>query len=88
MAQEDKDLEGSLESTDSLEQQQPKKKRKDRRVEREYYDFIQVKDPISGQLIKQKVKITKYKAKGDRFSYQPAVEENELAYTTIADDEE
>jgi len=87
MAAENKDQENLSESTDSSEQQ-PKKKRKDRRVEREYYDFIQVKDPISGQLIKQKVKITKYKTKGDRFNYQPAVEEDELAYTTITDDGE
>lgn len=76
----------TTESTDNSEK--PKKKRKDRRVEREYYDYIEVTDPTSGQLIKQRVKITKYKTKGDRFSYKLAVEEEELGYSPIAEDED
>ena len=65
----------------------PKKKRKDRRVEKEYFDWIEVKDPTSGTLIRQKVKITKYKTRGARF-IKPAVEEEELGYEYTTEDED
>lgn len=75
-----------LDSTPSSEK--PKKKRKDRRVEREYFDWVEVKDPATGQLIKQKVKITRFKTKNERFKRKPAVEEEELGYDLQTGDED
>ena len=57
-----------------------KKKRKDRRVESEYYDEVEFTDPSTGKKIKQKVKVTKYKTKGDRFNRKPVISEEELNY--------
>lgn len=82
---QDKEQVSLPESTDNSEK--PKKKRKDRRVEREYYDFIEVTDPTTGKVIKQRVKVTKFKTKGDRFNYQPAIKEEELEYGSATEDE-
>ena len=38
---------------------------KDRRIEKEYFEEIEVTDP-NGKLIKQTVKITRYKAVGSK----------------------
>lgn len=63
----------------------PKKKRKDRRVEREYTEMMEVIDPKTGLTIKQKVKVTKYKTRGARFT-KPAVQEEELEFTIEDED--
>ncbi len=65
-------------STPSLEK--PKKKRKDRRLEREYFDWVEVKDPVTGDIIRQKVKIKRDKTKGERFSKKTVVEDEEIDY--------
>lgn len=67
--------------------EKPKKKRKDRRVEKEYWDWVEVKDPTTGETIKQKVKITKFKTKGDRFNKKTVVSEEELGYDQSYDEE-
>lgn len=79
-----------LKATEDSEQssEKPKKKRKDRRVEREYFDWVEVTDPTTGQVIKQKVKITRYKTKGGRFAAKPVVEEEELGYNYVKEDED
>lgn len=48
-----------------------KKKRKDPRVEEEYFEEVELTDPATGKVIKQKVKITRYRATG-----MPKVEGN------------
>lgn len=65
----------------------PKKKRKDRRVEREYFDLIEVVDPSTGEIIKQRVKITKYKTKGSMHRSKPAVTEDD-SYEPAVEDED
>lgn len=65
----------------------PKKKRKDRRVEQEYFELIEVKDPSTGEIIKQRVKITKYKTKGDRVKFKPVITEEDLGYELAADED-
>ena len=42
----------------------PNKRRKDPRIEKEYFEEIEVTDPLTGKKIKQKVKITRYRATG------------------------
>ena len=39
-----------------------KKKRKDARIEAEYFDKIEITDPITGKKSTHKVKITRYKS--------------------------
>lgn len=80
-----KELDSGTKLADSPEK--PKKKRKDRRVEKEYFDWIEVKDPTTGNVIRQKVKITKYKTRGARFT-KPAVQEEELGYEYTSEDED
>ena len=41
-----------------------KKKRKDPRIEEEYYEEVEVTDPVTGEKITTKVKITRYKSAG------------------------
>lgn len=48
------------------EEKKPRKKRKDPRIEEEYFEEIEVTCPATGKLIKQKVKITRYKAVGEK----------------------
>lgn len=79
-----KETELGLDSTSNSDK--PKKKRKDRRVEREYYDLIEVTDPVTGKIIKQKVKITKYKTKSDKPKYKPAVTEEDIGYEHTEED--
>jgi hypothetical protein len=68
--------------------QKPKKKRKDRRVEREYSDWVEVTDPVTGKKIKQKVKITRYKPKGDGFTKRTTITEEELGYDQTDESED
>lgn len=42
----------------------PRKKRKDPRIECEYFEDMEITDPKTGQKTIQKVKITRYKAAG------------------------
>ncbi len=44
----------------------PKKKRKDPRIEEEYFENIEVTDPKTGKITTQKVKVTRYKAVGSK----------------------
>jgi len=81
-----KEVEPGMDSTNSSEK--PKKKRKDRRVEREYFDWVEVTDPTTGEIIKQKVKITRFKTKGDRFNKKTVVSEEELGYDQSVDEED
>lgn len=46
------------------EEKKPRKKRKDPRIEREYFDDIEITNPVTGEKSIQKVKITRYKAVG------------------------
>lgn len=46
------------------EEKKKHKKRKDPRIEKEYYEEIEVTDPKTGEKKLQKVKITRYKAAG------------------------
>lgn len=48
---------------------------------------MEVKDPTTGETIKQKVKITKFKTKGDRFNKKTVVSEEELGYDQSYDEE-
>lgn len=48
------------------EEKKPRKKRKDPRIEEEYFEDIEVTCPATGELIKQKVKIVRYKAVGEK----------------------
>ena len=41
-----------------------KKKRKDPRVENEYFEEVELTDPETGEKFTQKVKITRYKSSG------------------------
>lgn len=43
-----------------------RKKRKDLRIEHEYWEEIETTCPKTGKLIKQKVKVTRYKAVGEK----------------------
>ena len=43
----------------------PRKKRKDNRIEKEYFEEVEVIDP-NGNKIVQKVKVTRYKALGSK----------------------
>ena len=40
----------------------PKKKRKDSRIEAEYFDEIEITDPVTGKKSIHKVKVTRYKS--------------------------
>ena len=44
----------------------PKKKRKDKRIEKEYFEEVELIDPKTGEKVIQKVKITRYKAVGSK----------------------
>ena len=48
------------------EEKKPRKKRKDTRIEKEYFEEIEVTDPSTGEVIIQKVKIVRYKAVGSK----------------------
>lgn len=48
------------------EKKKPRKKRKDPRIEEEYFEEVELTDPATGKLVKHKVKITRYKAVGER----------------------
>lgn len=87
---QDKESSEQQKATEDSEQSsvKPKKKRKDRRVEREYSDWVEVTDPVTGEVIRQKVKITRYKTKGNRFAAKPAIEEEELGYNHVEEDED
>jgi hypothetical protein len=55
-----------------------KKKRKDPRIESEFYEEIELTDPITGEIIKQRVKIIRYKPVGDKkIGNKGLVEEDE-----------
>lgn len=41
-----------------------KRKRKDPRIEKEYFEEIELTDPVTGEKTIQKVKITRYKPSG------------------------
>jgi hypothetical protein len=41
-----------------------KKKRKDPRIEKEWFEEIEVTDPVTGEVVKQTVKVVRYKATG------------------------
>lgn len=43
-----------------------KSKKKDQRIEKEYFEEIEITCPKTGKLKKQKVKVTRYKAIGER----------------------
>jgi hypothetical protein len=38
------------------------RKRKDKRIEKEYWEEMEITDPVTGEIKKHKVKITRYKA--------------------------
>ncbi len=44
----------------------PRKKRKDPRIELEFYEEIELTDPITGKVTTQKVKVIRYKAIGEK----------------------
>lgn len=44
------------------------RKRKDPRIECEYYEEIEITNPKTGKVIKQKVKVTRYKPAGEQRS--------------------
>ena len=46
------------------EKKKPRKKRKDPTIQEEYWEEIETTCPATGKLIKQKIKITRYKAVG------------------------
>ena len=44
----------------------PRRKRKDPRIESEFYEEIEITDPVTGKKTIQKVKVTRYKAVGEK----------------------
>lgn len=73
---------------DSDQSSKKKKKRKDKRVEKEYSDWVEVKDPVTGKIIRQKVKITRFKAKGEISREHSVIKEEELGYNLIDESED
>lgn len=47
-----------------MQEKKPRKKRKDPRIEQEYFEDIEVTNPKTGEKIIQRVKITRYKYTG------------------------
>ena len=84
MSKEQKNSSGTG-SQDKLKK--PKKKRKDRRVEKEYSDWIEYTDPLTGKIVRTKAKVTRYKTKGDRFNKKSVVDE-ELGWEYSEDSED
>lgn len=67
--------------SDTSPEKPAKKKRKDRRVEKEFYEWVEVKDPATGEMIRQRVKVTRYKAKGGKpLVDRPTISEEELGF--------
>ena len=52
-----------------------KKKRKDNRIETEYFDEIEIKDPETGKITKHKVKVTRYKSSVEKQIGQKGISE-------------
>ena len=59
-------------------EKKPRKKRKDNRIELEYFDEIEVTNPVTGEITKQKVKITRYKAVGTKLVGNKGISDEEL----------
>jgi hypothetical protein len=53
----------------------PKKKRKDNRIESEYFDEIEITDPNTGKKSTHKVKITRYKSAVEKQIGQKGISE-------------
>lgn len=53
------------------------KKRKDKRIEEEYWEEVEVTNPKTGKVSKQRVKITKYKMLADINKSKGVLEELE-----------
>jgi hypothetical protein len=53
----------------------PKKKRKDSRIETEYFDEIEITDPDTGKKSIHKVKITRYKSSVEKQIGQKGISE-------------
>ena len=58
----------------------PRKKRKDPRIELEYFEEIEVTDPKTGEITTQKVKITRYKAVGSKPVGNKGIQDEEIEY--------
>lgn len=57
----------------------PRKKRKDNRIEKEYFEEVEIIDP-QGNKIVQKVKITRYKTIGDKPVGNKGIPSEEIEY--------
>ncbi|CAB4125219.1 hypothetical protein UFOVP53_83 [uncultured Caudovirales phage] len=57
------------------ETMQTKKKRKDTRIEAEYFDEIEITDPMTGKKSMHKVKVTRYKSAVEKQIGQKGISE-------------
>jgi len=65
-----------------------RKKRKDNRIEKEYEEKIEIIDPITGEITVQRVKITRYKAVGEKLvGNKGLIEEEEIEYIYETDED-
>lgn len=62
------------------------KKRKDKRIEGEYWEEVEVTNPKTGKVSKQRVKITKYKMLADINKSKGVLEELEDTKSDISVD--
>lgn len=55
-----------------------RKKRKDPRVETEFYEEVEITDPVTGKKIVQKVLVTRYKPIGEKVIGNKGLPEEEI----------
>lgn len=67
-----------------------RKKRKDPRIESEYFEEIEITNPITGKKETHKAKITRYKAVGEKLIGNKGVSDelDEFEYTLDNDEDE
>lgn len=67
--------------SEKIEPKKTRKKRKDKRIEKEYFEEIELTDPITGEKAIHRVKITRYKAISEKpVGNKGLIEEEELEH--------
>lgn len=75
-----------------MPEEKTRKKRKDPRVEKEFFEEIEITDPKTGEKKIQKVKITRYKAVGEKLvgnkGVSEEIEDKDFQYSWDFEDED